>query len=109
MQFYSFDIQDFMTAIENKNYARIKACIVNSIMNNPTFAKDQNSEPYRAIKILNDNKDKISQLWQPYKEYEEEPKTPSEKDWDYYHFIIKSSYLTRNFNDKRIDALGKIG
>ena len=98
-----------MTDIENKNYARIKACIVNSIMNNPTFAKDQNSEPYRAIKILNDNKDKIPQLWQPYKEYEEEPKTPSEKDWDYDQFIRKTFYLTRNFNDKRIDELGKIG
>ena len=48
MQFYSFDIQDFMTAIENKDYSRIKACIVNAILNNPTFAKNQNSEPCYA-------------------------------------------------------------
>ena len=37
-----------MTAIENKDYSRIKACIVNAILNNPTFAKNQNSEPCYA-------------------------------------------------------------
>ena len=112
MRFNSFDIQDFMMAIENQDYTFIKTCIVNTILNNPRFApKWEETETYHAIIILDDNKDKIPGLWQNYNLYKWEPPYDENNanEWNYEFFIRKSSYLESNFCRKRISQLCKIG
>lgn len=109
MAFYSFDIQEFMSAINNHDYTRIRACFVNAILNDPLFLNNNESEVKRAYNILQNKKELIPELWQTYRKFVEEPDFENEDEWDYDSFIQKTFYLTRNFNVKRINELGRIG
>ena len=110
-KFTSFDEQTFYKAIEEKDYSRLKTCIISSIRNNPGFRKARGenfSEARLAINIL---KEKVPEMFERYAVQEaEHAYNVDEADiWDKEYFIRQTFLLGENFCMERYSHLMKIG
>lgn len=110
-KFTSFDAQTFYKAIEEKDYSRLKTCIISSIRNNPGFLPmkgEKVAESRVAMKIL---KEKAEGMFEPYKVQKgERVFDESEAEtWDKEYFIRQTFLLGENFCTTRYNNLMMIG
>ena len=109
----SFDMVDFLSAIDAKDYIKLKNYIINSIRNNPGFRKGGRpcSEATEAFRILKDRKEDLPGLFSKYElqsgeiEFDEN----NASSWNEEYFIRQTFYLEENFCSKRFDHVKKIG
>lgn len=109
----SFEMADFLAAIDSKDYIKLKNYIVNSIRNNPGFRKGGRtcSEATEAFRILRDRREELPGLFSKYElqSGEVEFNENDTSTWDEEYFIRQTFFLEENFCSKRFDHVKKIG
>ena len=111
-RFSSFNEEAFYKAISEKDYERLKTCIISAIRNNPEFRimKDEKvSEVKMAITIL---KEKVPEMFDEEYQLQDGERAFDEKEfnkWDEEYFVRQTFWLGENFCLKRITHLQKIG
>ena len=110
-KFTSFDEQTFYRAIEEKDYSRLKTCIISSIRNNPGFRKARGEEYSEARLAMNILKDKVPEMFECYvvQEAERAYNVDEADTWDKEYFIRQTFLLGENFCMERYSHLMKIG
>lgn len=110
-KFTSFDEHTFYKAIEEKDYSRLKTCIISSIRNNPGFLPMKGEKVAESKVAMNILKEKAEGMFEPYKVQEGERvfDEGEAETWDKEYFIRQTFLLGENFCTKRYNNLLMIG
>lgn len=110
-KFSSFDEKTFYKAIEEKDYSRLKTCIISSIRNNPGFKKAKGEKCSEAGLAMNILKEKVPEILEHYvvQETEQVYNVDASDTWDKEYFIRQTFLLGENFCMERYNHLVKIG
>lgn len=101
-KFTSFDEKDFWKAIEEKDYTSLKINTVSSMLNDPTFDREETDT---ILKIL---EKEVPGIFEEEVELDyEERLEPSE--WDKRYFTKLTYWFQENFAKSRIDYIKEVG
>lgn len=100
--FTSFDENDFWKAIQEKDYTNLKINTVSSMLNDPTFAREETA---KVLEILDD---KVPEI------FEEEVKLDYEERlersaWDKRYFTKLTYWFQENFAKSRVGYIKEVG
>ena len=100
--FIAFNENDFWTAIEKKDYLRLKVNTVSSLRQDPTFAC---GETEKVLKIL---EEKVPEIFEEevHLDYEERLERSA---WDKRYFTKLTYWFQENFAKSRIDYIKEVG
>lgn len=100
--FIAFNENDFWTAIEKKDYLRLKVNTVSSLRQDPTFAT---GETEKVLKIL---EEKVPEIFEEevHLDYEERLERSA---WDKRYFTKLTYWFQENFAKSRIDYIKEVG
>lgn len=100
--FTAFDENVFWTAIEKKDYLRLKVNTVSSMLQDPTFAR---GETEKVLKIL---EEKVPEIFEEevHLDYEERLERSA---WDKRYFTKLTYWFQENFAKSRIDYIKEVG
>ena len=100
--FTSFDEYEFYEAIEEKNYRSLKVYMVNAILNDPTFRKDEIKEIFHILK------DKVPEIFEEQVRLGYEERLGEDK-WDKTYFAKLVYWFQDNFSEKRLEYIKRVG
>lgn len=100
--FRAFDETKFWSAIEEKNYLRLKTDTVSSMLQDPTFARGETEE---VIRIL---QSKVPEIFEEevFLDFEERL---DKADWDKGYFTKLTYWFQENFALSRLDYIREVG
>ena len=100
--FIAFDENVFWTAIEKKDYLRLKVNTVSSMLQDPTFAR---GETEKVLKIL---EEKVPEIFEEevHLDYEERLERSA---WSKGYFTKLTYWFQENFAKSRIDYIKEVG
>ena len=100
--FTAFNENDFWTAIEKKDYLRLKVNTVSSLRQDPTFAT---GETEKVLQIL---EEKVPEIFEEevHLDYEERLERSA---WDKRYFTKLTYWFQENFAKSRIDYIKEVG
>lgn len=100
--FIAFNENDFWTAIEKKDYLRLKVNTVSSMLQDPTFAR---GETEKVLKIL---EEKVPEIFEEevHLDYEERLERSA---WSKGYFTKLTYWFQENFAKSRIDYIKEVG
>ena len=100
--FTSFDEKVFRQAIKDKDYLRLKVNTASSILNDPTFEREEITE---VLKIL---REEVPEIFEEYVEldYEEHPERSA---WDKRYFTKLTYWFQKNFAEERLEHMKEVG
>ena len=100
--FTSFDEDEFWKYIETKDYLALKINTCSTILNDPTFERDELS---KVLKIL---EKEVPEIFEEYHVNDWEERLEP-KDWTKRYFSKLVLYLQDNFCKDRLDYIKKVG
>ena len=100
--FTSFDEDEFWKHIETKDYPALKINTCSTILNDPTFERDELS---KVLKIL---EKEVPEIFEEYHVNDWEERLEP-KDWTKRYFSKLVYYLQENFCKDRLDYIKKVG
>ena len=100
--FTSFDEDEFWKYIETKDYLALKINTCSTILNDPTFERDELS---KVLKIL---EKEVPEIFEEYHVNDWEERLEP-KDWTKRYFNKLVYYLQENFCKDRLDYIKKVG
>ena len=100
--FTSFDEDEFWKYIETKDYLALKINTCSTILNDPTFERDELS---KVLKIL---EKEVPEIFEEYHVNDWEERLEP-KDWTKRYFSKLVYYLQENFCKDRLDYIKKVG
>lgn len=100
--FTSFDEDEFWKHIETKDYPALKINTCSTILNDPTFERDELS---KVLKIL---EKEVPEIFEEYHKNDWEERLEP-KDWTKRYFSKLVFYLQDNFCKDRLDYIKKVG